>query len=1164
VRPDSPSPTGNSTTTHAPAPPPRSPYQGLAPYAEDDAPFFFGRDGEREIIIANLLAYRLTVVYGTSGVGKTSVLRAGVAHQLQASAKGQLAQGVDPALLVAVFDAWRDDPIAGIQAAVRRAVTDVFGSARQLEPASGGLVETLRHWTTELSCDLIIVLDQMEEYFLYHPGEDGNRTFAVEFPPAVNAADLPVNFLVSIREDALSRLDRFKSRIPGMLSNLLPIQHLDLNAARAAIQDPLEEYNRRGPDGRPWSIEPELVELVLEELRPGRVVLGATGEGAVDATAGPDRQDQRVETPFLQLVMARLWNTEAAAGSRVLRAATLRRLDGARRIVRSHLDQAMEALAPDERDLAARIFHYVVTPSGSKIAYTAADLAGLADRPEARVSGLLERLTLGDARVLRPVGPAPEGSGEARYEVFHDVLAPAILDWRARHVAAQAAEERLREERDRLREERDRLRRRSGIAAAIGLLVIIAIALAFFALDQRRRAEEERERAASQSLVTQAEVRASEEPDVSVLLSLAAYRLRPNDEARSGAMLQADRRRDARALLSGAAGALGGAAFSPDGRLLAAGDFNGVRVWEVSTRRLVASLEGATGRVNSVAFSPDGRLVAAGDAGSVRLWSLASRRQVAELTRNDRRAYGGAFNGVAFSPDGRLLAAVGPGGMRLWEAHARWRPVVVRDPHAGTADAVAFSGDGRTLAFASSKAELGEIVLWDARQRRVRRTLQSEDGHFGGVAAIALSPDGRTLVSAGSDDGQILAWSLASRRPRLKLLTDVHGASTIAFSPDGRTVATAGQDSGTVELWDAGRRARIRGLTGNIGLVDVVSFSPDGRTLAASGSDRAVALFDVPPRHSVGHKGFVNSLAFSPDGRTLASAGDDFNVVLWDVPTRTPRATLPGHGDQVTGVAFAPDGRTLASAALDGTVLLWDAKDSRRLRVPAFTARDVYKLAFSPTGSVLALAGNDGAVTLWDSGRWVRLGVLRGHRGRVNTLAFAPDGRRLASGGADGLVIVWDLASRAPLTRRAAHSDNVNRVAFSPDGRALASAGDDRVALVWDVDRGTPTARLPGENVQFSPDGRTLATQQPSGSAEARIVLWDHEGRTRTGSLTYGIGETFSPDGRLLATAGDDVVIHDLDAPSWQRKLCALAGRELTDAEWGRFAPGVKKRAICK
>ena len=66
-----------------------APYKGLRPFddADSDVPFFFGRDRDRELIIANLVASRLTVLYGETGVGKSSVLRAGVAHHLRAEAR---------------------------------------------------------------------------------------------------------------------------------------------------------------------------------------------------------------------------------------------------------------------------------------------------------------------------------------------------------------------------------------------------------------------------------------------------------------------------------------------------------------------------------------------------------------------------------------------------------------------------------------------------------------------------------------------------------------------------------------------------------------------------------------------------------------------------------------------------------------------------------------------------------------------------------------------------------------------------------------------------------------------------------------------------------------------------------------------------------------------
>ncbi len=82
---------------------------------------------------------------------------------------------------------------------------------------------------------MLVILDQFEEYFLYHENEDGDGTFAVEFPRAVNRPDLRASFLISIREDALAKLDRFKGRIPNLFDNYLRIEHLDRAAARAAI-----------------------------------------------------------------------------------------------------------------------------------------------------------------------------------------------------------------------------------------------------------------------------------------------------------------------------------------------------------------------------------------------------------------------------------------------------------------------------------------------------------------------------------------------------------------------------------------------------------------------------------------------------------------------------------------------------------------------------------------------------------------------------------------------------------------------------------------------------------------------------------------------------------------------------------------------------------------
>src|SRR5205085_10401929 len=165
---------------------------------------------------------------------------------------------------------------------------------------------------------------------------------------------------------------RFKGRPPHLSHNSPPIAHLDPEAARAAIERPLAYYNQaHAARDVQVGIEAALVDEVLAQVKTGQVVLDNAGRGVVGGAATGSGSQLRVETPYLQLVLTRLWEEERRAGSHVLRLATLEDLGGAQNIVRTHLDTAMSALPSHEQDAAARVFRYLVTPSGTKIAYTA-------------------------------------------------------------------------------------------------------------------------------------------------------------------------------------------------------------------------------------------------------------------------------------------------------------------------------------------------------------------------------------------------------------------------------------------------------------------------------------------------------------------------------------------------------------------------------------------------------------------------------------------------------------------------------------------------------------------------------------------------------------------------------------------------------------------------
>src|SRR3989449_3334681 len=191
-------------------PAPSSPYKGLAAFEDSgvDALFFFGRDRDSQVIAANLMASRVTVLFGPTGVGKTSVLRAGVAYKLRQEA------GVD----VRVHSSWIGDP--------SEALAD-------LAPRAGR--------------DLYLMLDQFEEFFLYH---EADRTFVDQLADVIRRPDLRVNVLIGIREDALALLDAFKEVIPNLLSNRLRLENLDRAAGEAAIRGPLQRFNELVPDRR--------------------------------------------------------------------------------------------------------------------------------------------------------------------------------------------------------------------------------------------------------------------------------------------------------------------------------------------------------------------------------------------------------------------------------------------------------------------------------------------------------------------------------------------------------------------------------------------------------------------------------------------------------------------------------------------------------------------------------------------------------------------------------------------------------------------------------------------------------------------------------------------------------------------------------------------------
>lgn len=214
-------------------------------------------------------------------------------------------------------------------------------------------------------------------------------------------------------------------------------------AASQAIIKPLDAYNRlylKDKPGEHYTIETLLVEEVIRQVATDQDDAPSDERGMLPR----DKQPNRIETPYLQLVMTRLWEKEREEKSHVLRLKTLEDLKGITNIVQVHVNNALGMLSTEHQGIAARIFDYLVTPSGTKFAYFRSDLLKKTKIAPEKLDDVLEALN--KSRILRPIDPPPDRPDEQRYEVFHDVLAKAILIWQATYTQAAELVEAEREE----------------------------------------------------------------------------------------------------------------------------------------------------------------------------------------------------------------------------------------------------------------------------------------------------------------------------------------------------------------------------------------------------------------------------------------------------------------------------------------------------------------------------------------------------------------------------------------------------------------------------------------------------------------------------------------------------------------------------------------------
>ncbi|MCX5409809.1 hypothetical protein OHA37_38925 [Streptomyces sp. NBC_00335] len=1172
----------------------RSPYRGLARFEPGDRELFFGRDRVLADVLALLRDHRVVTVFGASGSGKSSLLRAGLVPYLRAPDDGALERPAAIRLLTP-----GEHPLG------------THGSA--LLPA-------------EAEGDTWLIVDQFEELFtLCHDAQERDGFIGGLLRAADPAARLRV--VLGVRADFYARCLDHPGLAAAVRDASLPIGRMTPAELRAVIVKPaaargliveraltetlVEEVSARG------SGLPMLSHALLEtwRRRRGRTLTldayeragGMSGAIAQTAEAAYGRMDpDQAET--VRRVMLRL----ITPGDGVP--------DTRRPTTRTELESLGTGSAP-VLELLARERLITLDEDRADLAHEALITAWPRLRgwiEESREKLRLHRWLTEAAHAWDSAGrdrgirispahlsrlaefTAQPGSGDLT------ALEAAFLD------AATATHRRTR---------RNRLAARTVIALLTALSLLVGTA----AWEQRRADDQRKLRTAALRTVALAERLRASDPVTAGRLGIAAWELDRTTETRAALLGARTHRRDPDFNPAGPEYQGLGGLLSRDARTLTLQRKDRLEQWDIATRRRTATpiLPRAPSPKPNIGLepprstswldlSPDGKRAVSARAaerrsetvlpGEVHVWDLESgaRRTLKPPGVNV------SFHSMSWAADSGTLAWNVDGTVEVWDT-AGARRVFAAEGHK-RARSAALSPDGGRIALCGSD---GLIQVWSVpEQRRIGLDL---DPDLDPDPDPALSVDPEECDGGGrlafAPDGRLLAVRLESG---LRVIDTAAGASSwfsesglteFAFSADSTLIGALKRDS--LALWRTG--LPLPGATESDGVppvppvftLDLPNETPSqlaldteqGKLRYLRADERTVATVDIGAlREPQWSPEPLETEFASPDGRYAVRARGDGDAVrfdLYDLRTDAHLATLPalarssagpGDGQEPPTGGFSPDGRLFAYGPSP-----WEHGDGP-VRVRVFDtdrrrALAQYELAGeSLSPDVLAPFLVDGKATvyavnrtgLWELASGRQLADVSSHP----TLAVAPDASLAVLG--DGSVLA--LPDGKPVRRLTATGD-ILAARFSPDGRTLATTDRTGLVTVWN---GTAQRRVgvlspaqgPAPSSRSSPvlalgyssDSGTFAT----GDHLGRVRLWDLASLSPLGEPLPTPGDSvrevaFSSNGATLRTQGNHTPVrtHALDPAALVASLCTSLGGGPTRTEWEDHIPDVPYRSTC-
>ena len=574
-------------------------------------------------------------------------------------------------------------------------------------------------------------------------------------------------------------------------------------------------------------------------------------------------------------------------------------------------------------------------------------------------------------------------------------------------------------------------------------------------------------------------------------------------------------------------------AFTPDGQYFLSGSMdNTMKLWHISSGRVIRIFSGHGGHVTSVAVSSDGKYVLSGSQdGSVKLWDIETGKLLYSYFFGSSHL----IFSVEFSPDDKLVVAGtckgwsgGRGVVVVWD-RISGKKLKVFNGHRDRVTSVNFSPNGKYILSGSWDHTM---KLWDVEQEKEIRTFSE---HVSWGNSVSFSPDGKFLLS-GSTDYSIKLWDITDGSEIRCFKGSKDCINSVDFSPDGKFIISAGDDL-TLRLWEVETGNEAGQFSGHSDTILQAIFSPDGQYVLSCSRDNTIKYWDLnqelEEEYLAGHSGAVLSVAVSSQGNYILSGSSDNDAILWDYNKRLKLRTFTGHEYSVTAVAFSSEERLAVSGSADGTIKVWDIFTGKEIQT--FTGHNgtVISVAFSIDGNFIFSGSWDNTIRIWEkkSGKEVSIiNDIQDGNPEGLSVAFSSNGEYAVVGSPDNTIKIWNVPKGEIINSFNGHKDSVTAVDISDDGKVVVSGSADNTVKVWNTSYDRESYTFDGHDhdvlsVTISSDGRYIL----SSSKDELVKLWDIdercEIRTFSGHSDYAFSADFSPAGNYIVFADKNKTI---------------------------------------